>query len=258
MFNQPLSLANSQCISRPFSPPLLSPRLQPALTIIHGVTHLQLASVSLASFCLGGPAGRCCLWFAQTPAWLSTAKDGTQHLGGAPEALRPSPSPAPTAPGEDTTLLAAPRTQHQPHWPVGPPHCFSLPPPAKPCRAVTAQGSHHSFPNLWPFQGRLCCPSYLPPQPAVHSLSRHCLCVFTQSSERIPWTEEPGGLQFMGSHRVRPDRSNLARTRVVTGLLVSICTGDSGAQHSARRFCSLHLWNDVPGSKCTEGHRAGS
>ena len=22
---------------------------------------------------------------------------------------------------------------------------------------------------------------------------------------RVPWTEEPGGLQFMGSQRVRPD-----------------------------------------------------
>ena len=27
---------------------------------------------------------------------------------------------------------------------------------------------------------------------------------------RIPWTEEPGGLQSVGSHRVRQDRSNLA------------------------------------------------
>ena len=27
---------------------------------------------------------------------------------------------------------------------------------------------------------------------------------------RIPWTEEPGSLQFMGSHRVRHDWSNLA------------------------------------------------
>ena len=27
---------------------------------------------------------------------------------------------------------------------------------------------------------------------------------------RIPWTEEPGGLQSMGSHRVRHDQSNLA------------------------------------------------
>ena len=27
---------------------------------------------------------------------------------------------------------------------------------------------------------------------------------------RIPWTEEPGGLPSMGSHRVRQDRSDLA------------------------------------------------
>ena len=30
---------------------------------------------------------------------------------------------------------------------------------------------------------------------------------------RIPWTEEPGGLQSMGSHRVRHDWSDLANTR---------------------------------------------
>ena len=29
---------------------------------------------------------------------------------------------------------------------------------------------------------------------------------------RIPWTEEPGGLQPMGSQRVRHDRNDLART----------------------------------------------
>ena len=28
---------------------------------------------------------------------------------------------------------------------------------------------------------------------------------------RIPWTEEPGGLQSMGSQRVGYDRSNLER-----------------------------------------------
>ena len=28
---------------------------------------------------------------------------------------------------------------------------------------------------------------------------------------RIPWTEDPGGLQSMGSQRVRHDCSNLAR-----------------------------------------------
>ena len=31
-------------------------------------------------------------------------------------------------------------------------------------------------------------------------------------ARRIPWTEEPGGLQSMGSHRVRHDRSNLVCT----------------------------------------------
>ena len=30
---------------------------------------------------------------------------------------------------------------------------------------------------------------------------------------RIPWTEEPGGLQSKGSQRVGPDRSDLSRTR---------------------------------------------
>ena len=29
---------------------------------------------------------------------------------------------------------------------------------------------------------------------------------------RIPWTEEPGGLQFMGSQRVRYDWRDLAQT----------------------------------------------
>ena len=29
---------------------------------------------------------------------------------------------------------------------------------------------------------------------------------------RMPWTEEPGGLQSIGSHRVRHDRSDLTHT----------------------------------------------
>ena len=33
---------------------------------------------------------------------------------------------------------------------------------------------------------------------------------------RIPWTEEPGRLQSMGSQRVRHDRSDLARVHVTT------------------------------------------
>ena len=33
---------------------------------------------------------------------------------------------------------------------------------------------------------------------------------------RIPWTEEPGGLQSTGSQRVRHDCSNLARRHTLT------------------------------------------
>ena len=33
---------------------------------------------------------------------------------------------------------------------------------------------------------------------------------------RIPWTEEPGRIQSMGSQRIRPDWSNLLRTRAHT------------------------------------------
>ena len=33
---------------------------------------------------------------------------------------------------------------------------------------------------------------------------------FSTLAWRIPWTEEPGGLQSMGSQRVRHDRSDLA------------------------------------------------
>ena len=32
---------------------------------------------------------------------------------------------------------------------------------------------------------------------------------------RIPWTEEPGGLQSRGSQRVRRDRGDLAHTHVM-------------------------------------------
>ena len=35
---------------------------------------------------------------------------------------------------------------------------------------------------------------------------------------KIPWAEEPGGLQSIGFHRVRHNRSDLARTADVYGL----------------------------------------
>ena len=40
---------------------------------------------------------------------------------------------------------------------------------------------------------------------------------------RIPWTEEPGGLQSMGSQRVRHDGSNLAYTGNQRLLLLLSC-----------------------------------
>ena len=39
---------------------------------------------------------------------------------------------------------------------------------------------------------------------------------------RIPWTEEPGGLQSIGSHIVRYNGSNLARTCILSANSQSI------------------------------------
>ena len=39
----------------------------------------------------------------------------------------------------------------------------------------------------------------------VKEMAAHC----SIPDERIPWTEEPGGLQSMGSERVGQDRSDL-------------------------------------------------
>ena len=37
---------------------------------------------------------------------------------------------------------------------------------------------------------------------------------------RIPWTEKPGGLQSMGSHRVRHDLSDLAAAAATANKIV--------------------------------------
>ena len=43
---------------------------------------------------------------------------------------------------------------------------------------------------------------------------------------RIPWTEEPGGPQSMGSQRVGPNRSNLTHTLLIqTHILYPIAIG---------------------------------
>ena len=50
---------------------------------------------------------------------------------------------------------------------------------------------------------------------------------------RIPWTEEAGGLQSMGSQRVSHDRSNLARMHAGTflaGQWLRLCTSTAGVE----------------------------
>ena len=44
---------------------------------------------------------------------------------------------------------------------------------------------------------------------------------------RIPWTEEPGGLQFMGSQRVGRDRTNLASMNVWMCVYIPILSHSS-------------------------------
>ena len=43
-----------------------------------------------------------------------------------------------------------------------------------------------------------------------HALEKEMATHSSVLAWRIPWTEEPGGLLSMGSHRVRHDRSDLA------------------------------------------------
>ena len=46
------------------------------------------------------------------------------------------------------------------------------------------------------------------------SLEKGMTTHFSIPAWRIPWTEEPGRLQSIGSQRVRHDRSNLASTHM--------------------------------------------
>ena len=51
---------------------------------------------------------------------------------------------------------------------------------------------------------------------------------------RIPWTEEPGGLQSMGSHRVRQDE-------VTHTFTFNIGVGRASSKVSAGAFFSEHI-----------------
>ena len=56
---------------------------------------------------------------------------------------------------------------------------------------------------------------------------------------RIPWTEEPGGLQFMGSQRVRHDPNDLAHA--VMWLHSPRRASEVGSYHTASQFCNLQI-----------------
>ena len=72
---------------------------------------------------------------------------------------------------------------------------------------------------------------------------------------RIPWTEEPGGLQSMGSQREGHDWSNLARTVIncIFGCAGSLllCTGFlSSCGERGLLFVAVHGLLTVVASRC--------
>ena len=62
---------------------------------------------------------------------------------------------------------------------------------------------------------------------------------------RIPWTEEPGGLQSMGSHRVRHNQSNLACThKYVRGAEAMVVNEmRNRIMNKKRRGLRMELWS---------------
>ena len=62
---------------------------------------------------------------------------------------------------------------------------------------------------------------------------------------RIPWTEEPGRLQSMGSHRVRHDQSNLACThKYVRGAEAMVMNEmRDRIMNKKRRGLRMELWS---------------
>ena len=64
---------------------------------------------------------------------------------------------------------------------------------------------------------------------------------------RIPGTEEPGGLPFLGSHRVRHDWSNLAAAAVYldNGILFSNQKEHTSAMWNNMMSCTSYKWNNT-------------
>ena len=71
---------------------------------------------------------------------------------------------------------------------------------------------------------------------------------------RIPWTEQPGGLQSMGSQRVRHDWSDLAQHRTFTHRLP--CSPTSQSRDERGHPWGEHLWGSPnPISNSISGRR---
>ena len=52
---------------------------------------------------------------------------------------------------------------------------------------------------------------------------------------RIPWTGEPGRVQFIGSHRVRHNWSDLAGTRVFDKMVDILITVESSKRNLSKK-----------------------
>ena len=78
---------------------------------------------------------------------------------------------------------------------------------------------------------------------------------------RIPWTEEPGGLQSIGSQRVGHDWSNLARTAETCLCWVAL-RGGLGAEMdfllgeltALEASPQVGFWGPLPGARVFQGH----
>ena len=68
---------------------------------------------------------------------------------------------------------------------------------------------------------------------------------------RIPWTEEPRGLQFIGSHRVRHDCSDLARTCTHPK---SSLAGPWVAEHPEFNFLPSPIPHTIVVQACAHAH----
>ena len=71
---------------------------------------------------------------------------------------------------------------------------------------------------------------------------------------KIPWTEEPGGLQSMGSQRVRHECT--AHTRIILYCSLFLQPHDPfPSQHHPGLFIPRHLLNEYSGTKLCEALR---